>query len=178
MASTVFEILGIDETACDPAVVGSINESVIEMKDIYQERLPYTEAILLSGTCYVWGEAFIANCITAMSTDNLSGMTEEEQAVFFNYILWSNNHTHSADSELEATAVGCTIPDELNNSYIVLEDGTITAVLCEDPLNDVAKEDLYKSLDNVFINILNCLPYNTCASDEGDVVSVTECPLT
>ncbi|NOQ31120.1 MAG: hypothetical protein GQ570_08370 [Helicobacteraceae bacterium] len=148
------------------------------MKEIFQERLPYTTVLLLDGNCYVWGDAFISNIITAMSTDNLTGMTAEERRTWYTYVDWTNHDTHSADLLLEPDAVGCTVPDGSGNSYAVLQDGTITTTLCNDPLYDIPKADLYKSLDTVLMNILNCLPYNQCGADEGDLVDVSECPLT
>ena len=153
------------------------SEALVEMKNIYQERLPYTTVLLLDGTCYVWGDAFISNCLTAMSTDNLTGMTAEERRTWYTYVEWTETATNTADALLETEAIGCTIPVG-GVSYIVLANGTITTTLCEDAVFTTPKPDLYKSLDNVFQNLVNCLPYNTCGRDEGDLYSVTECPLT
>jgi hypothetical protein len=174
--SNALEILGLESSSiCNQSTTGSMQTAIVEMKTLFQERLPYTTVLLLDGNCYVWGEAFIQNILTSMATDNLSSMTAEERRTWYLYVDWCNNHTNSADLLLATTAIGCTIPDESGNSYIVLADGTITATLCETPLYDIPKPELYKSLDNVLMSILNCEPYNLCASDAGDLYSVTTC---
>jgi len=170
---TVLNILGVQKTKCS----GSITDATIEMKDIFQERLPYYTILLLEGVCYVWNETFIENCVKAMSTDTLAELTAEEKAIWYAYVLWSDHNTHSVDTIAEPNGVGCTIPDENGNSYVVLEDGTVTNSLCLLPVDDISKPGLYKSLDNAFIAWLNCEPINKCVEGAGkDVEVVTTCP--
>ena len=176
--SDVLDILGLqDDDLCDLSK-GSITEAGLEMKDIFQERLPYTVALMLDGACYVWGDAFITNCVNAMSTDNLVELTAEERTVWYSYVAWCDHHTDSADTDNEADAIGCTIPDANGISYIVLSDGTITTTLCDEPLYDISKADLYKSLDNVFMAMLNCEEVNQCVRGTGeDVESILPCSI-
>lgn len=178
MSMTALEILGLETATCTPSVNGSVETAVEEMMNVFQERLPYTTVLLLDGICFVWGEAFLQNVLTSMATDNLISLTAEERRTWYAYVDWCNHHSNQADSSLAETAIGCTIPDINGLSYIVLADGTITSTLCNTPLYDVPKPELYKSLDNVLMSMLACEPYNLCGANQGDLYSVTTCPLT
>ena len=164
----VLDILGIQSTECS----GSITDATIEMKDIFQERLPYYTILLLEGVCYVWNETFIENCVKAMSTDTLAELTAEEKAIWYAYVAWSDHNTDSVDTNAEPNGVGCTDRDENGVSYVVLEDGTVTDTPCLPPVDDISKPDLYKSLDNAFIAWLNCEPINKCIEGAGEDVEI------
>ncbi len=175
---TALEILGLGTyNNCIPTITGKAETAITEMKTVYQERLPYTTVILLEGLCYLWSEIFIDNCIEAMSTDTLAGLTTAERKVWYAYVDWCNHNTHSADLDLYPTAIGCTVPDINGDSFVVLEGDVVTVNLCNPPLWDILKPELYKSLDNVFMNKLNCLPYNTCGTQNVEVVSVSTCTI-
>jgi hypothetical protein len=176
--SSALEILGLSTLTCDVSVDGKTETAVNEMKSVYQERLPYTTVVLLDGLCYLWSETFIDKAIIALSTDVLSDLTTAERKVLYAYIDWSNHNTHSADLNLYPTAIGCTVPDEVTGiSYVVLEGDIVTTDLCDEPLWDILKPELYKSLDTVFMNKIACLPYNTCGLTSADAYEVSTCSI-
>ena len=164
------------ENMCKPNS-DRLEMSVAEMKDIYAERMPYTTNILLDGVCYIWSEAFIVNCRISMSTDSLSNMTSDERKIWHGYVGWVDRQSTSANDTLAPDGIGCTVPDSNGESLIVDKGGSTLNIKCDAPIYDVPKEDLFKSLDNVFMNILACLPYNECGKGLGDVGLVDLCPL-
>ncbi|MCH9712821.1 MAG: hypothetical protein K0U20_09380 [Proteobacteria bacterium] len=155
----------------------NIGATGVELQDTFQEDTPYSIVKIITGDCIQWDEDFVLECLTAMSTDSLLGMSDNELNIWYEFVAYEDARTHSANTDSGVVnPVGCTIPDENGNSYTVQADGTITTVLCDDPVNKVAKENISKSLDGVFMAIYNCEEYNNCGIKEGDLVDISPCP--
>ena len=89
----------------------SIDGAVVEMKNIYQERLPYAIAEQIDGFCLTWEESFLALCRYAMSTDCMDLMTAQEKEIWRQLVAFEDNHTVAADiTQCEGQAVGSTEP--------------------------------------------------------------------
>ena len=152
--------------------------ALAELKQIYAENFPYLELYTINGVSYIWTDAFITKCTNAMSNGSISDMNAQERATWNSYVAWSDARTSSADDTMcEGLSIGCTIPDIDGNSYAVCSDGTISAELCNDGLSEYPNEMVLKSLDNVFMNILNCLPYNVDNTLEGIITEVSTCEI-
>ena len=155
-----------------------VDVGLAELKQIYAENFPYLELNTINGVVYIWTDSFITKCTNAMSNGSLSDMNAQERVTWESYVAWSDARTTSADStQCGGLAIGCTIPDINGDSFVVCSDGTITAELCHDGLLEYPNETVLKSLDNVFMNILNCLPYNVDDTLVGDITEVSTCEL-
>ena len=195
---------------------GSLACSVFELKNLYQERRPYTLSQQLQGLCIKWEDTFIALCRYAMSTDCMEDMTAAEKEVWRYLTYFEDGHTTSASTEhCNGKAVGATdyisIEDNQGELHtgafpLTLEDeswgfyrtwdGTdsngediwswhimkkrpLVPQYCFDeralePDFDVPKSYVYDSLDEVFYNIHECLPYNDCECDEYELM-INDC---
>jgi len=129
----------------------------LELQDIFGERDSQFEFDIEGSKEYVFRNYFIDKIDHYMYTDeNL--LNRFEQKTWDNFVLFQDNHSHSADSEDDVNAIGCTIP--VNDiSYIVNNSGT-TNVVCDLPLFNVDEEVLYKALDTALVNMVNGQPYN------------------
>lgn len=154
--------------------IDSVKNTINELKSLYNASLPYIEIKLLEGTCYIWSEKFLDKCEYSMSTNIISHMFTTEQKIWNEYILWSDNASSSANNST-TNAIGCTILNEQNKSFVVLNDGTITAIECSLGLENIINEDLYKSLDIIFVAKTKCEKYNICADLNNKLYSVTNC---
>ncbi len=141
----------------------SINKAFEEFADVYKERLPYVRVPTLNGNCYSWSEIFIYNCQMAMSTDKLVQFTDDEADAWWNFVSFENYHSTSANlNHCNGLAIGCTIPDAENKSFVVCEAKGTTTELCEKPTFEVLNEEIWKSLDKVFMDIYNCIEVDDC----------------
>ena len=77
---------------------------------------------------------------------------------------------------MDKNAIGCTIPDDDKNSYIVTNDG-ITDKLCSPPIYGVPQAVIYASLDKALVSIYNCIDYNNTDIKEGELVDIQPCNL-
>jgi len=146
----------------------SITAAMIEMQDIYGQRLPYAKILKTYGICYRWSKIFIDGVLLAMSTDRLDQFSEDELKAWYSFVMFQDYHSHSAlDTDCNTVAVGCTIPNSEFKSFVVCEDGTITTTECQYPRYDVMSEEIWKSLDRALLAVYNCEPIDDCGiSDE------------
>lgn len=154
----------------------NIGENAKELKEIYQESLPYDMIDTIDGTCILWNESFIDKCIIAMSTGSLNDFSDMEKQIWNSFVEYQDALSYGADATI-VDAIGCTTQNENGESFVVLKDGTITAELCMKPESSVAKERQSKSLDEYLMNILNCKEPNSCGIIDGDVIDLTPCKL-
>ena len=148
----------------------SIDSATIEFKSTFQERTPYISIQTLTGPCFKWEEEFIANILIAMSTDAMIQFTEEEVRSWNFFVNFQNYHTTSAlDTSGNGLAIGCTIPDAFNKSFVVIESGVIlnglngqALELCQPPGYEIEGELVWRSLDNVLMSLLNCTTPDDC----------------
>lgn len=160
------------------STMNRIDVSIAELKQVFAENFPYLELVTINGVVYIWTDSFIIKCTEAMSNGSLSAMNAQELVIWNSYVAYSDAKTTSADDTMcSGDAIGCTIPDIDGLSYAVCSDGTVTAELCLDGELVYPDEILLKSLDLVFMNILNCLPYNTDNTLVGDITDVSPCTI-
>lgn len=192
--------------------MSSLDGAAYEMKQIYQERVPYLIEEKVGGLCIIWDETFIALCRYAMSTDCMTAMSAQEREIWRYFVEFEDNHTDSATVEnCAGQAVGATdriILEENGEAlelrsypvrfeqvpygfmFIPLEDKTFAIALTPDvpdlaeicaleftlgPLFDVPKSYVYEDLDEVFVNIHNCVPYNDCGCSELVILENNDC---
>lgn len=147
--------------------ITTIDGVFIEFKDMYKERIPYVEIPMLDGSCYQWSDIFIEGCLIAMSTDRLVQFSSDELEAWRYFVSFENYHSTSArDTDANGTAIGCTIPDSNNKSYVVAGDGTITNQYCQIPGYEIEGEQIWKSLDNAFMALYNCEEINSCTNSD------------
>lgn len=153
----------------------NIGDNAQEMVVLFKEELPYYFLDTISGQCIIWDEDFIAKCLEAMATGSLANFSDIEKQVWYAFVEFQDSMTNSAPSTYP-NAIGCTIPDELGNSYIVTTIG-ITSDMCLSPATSVAKERQSASLDNYFMDLYNCETTNECGLKIGEVTDISPCPL-
>jgi len=89
----------------------SLDGAVVEMKNIYQERLPYVINEQINGFCLIWQDTFIGLCRYAMSTDCMNSMTAPEKEIWRQLVAFEDNHSYSVDAtQCDGEAVGSTEP--------------------------------------------------------------------
>ncbi len=156
----------------------TIDGAMIEFKDVFKEREPYIAVQTLAGLCYKWDETYINLLQVAMSTDSMENMTEDEKRAWYYFVNFQNYHSHSAlVSDCNGTAIGCTIPDENNISYVVCANGDACTTRCQPPGYEVEGEDIWHSLDKVFMDLYNCIEIDDCERGEN-IEDIAPCPLT
>lgn len=154
----------------------SPDRTIPAMKNLFEERLPYLTADVMGGNTYIWYDTFITLCQEAFSTENTQDMSGEELREFNRYIDYMVATAHTVPTGV--TGVGCTNPNDDGDSFVVLEDGTITTTKCDEPTNNAPQPEVSLSLDTIFCNIIKCLPYNDGGIKEGDLVDEAPCPIT
>ena len=157
-----------------------IDVSTHEMKILFQEKLPYQTGDTITGTKYVWSEEFITLMMIAMSTDSLNQMSSEEKQIWYDWVTFQDLYSFSPiDQDYGGQlAIGCTIPDPVTGlSYAVLEDLSVSAVECIIDGGTIINEGVIASLDAEIMRILNCEPLEDISFTEGDLISISECPV-
>lgn len=174
--------IALDNEAGTLVRVDTIDAAVNDFGRIYENVTPFEVIPTLGGLCYKWSDEFIYNCLLAMATDKLTQFSEEELQAWYSFVNFENYHSTSArDTDANGTAIGCTIPNTLNESYVVAGDGTILnglnnnkKELCQPPSYEIESEAAWKSLDEAFMSIYNCQEINNCNID--DTVDIQPCP--
>lgn len=175
LPTEIQDLLDIDDNPTG-TTANRLDVSTAELVQVFAENFPYFEKRTINGAVYIWNTAFIKKCTDAMSNGDLSDMNTQELAVWDDYVAWSDAMSTSAtDAMCFGNAVGCTIIDEFGKSYAVCSDGTITTEECIDGDLSYNRETILKSLDSIFVNILNCLPYNVDDVLLGDITDVSTC---
>ena len=154
------KLLIVDILEVDPR---SIDGAVKELQSTYQQRLPYTTIPTLRGNCFKWSDTFIFSIQLAMSTDALVQFTPEEADAWWTFVRFQDLHSTSASTaNVRGKAIGCTIPDDYNNSYVVEKSGEVSTELCERPSFGVINEQAWKSLDSALMALYNCEEIDDC----------------
>lgn len=175
--ATIEEILATFEPTSCVTKPNNIGATSLEMLSLYQEAFPYSYISTITGDCLQWNEDFILKCQDAMSTDSLVTFSDIEEQTWLEFVSFEDLKSSSADTDLGVVgAIGCTIPDSLGRSFVVTANGIRYDVECLDPQNSISKERQSYSLDQVFMDIYNCLDYNDCGIKTGDLVDVSPCP--
>ena len=165
-----------DERMDTISLRSSTDLSALELQDIYKERFPYTGTKTIVGDRFIWDENFINKVLYAMSTDDLSDFSQTELDVWYGFVSFEDYHSNLANDTVDKNAIGCTIPDDDGNSYIVTNDG-ITDKLCSPPIYGVPQAVIYASLDKALVSIYNCIDYNNTDIKEGELVDIQPCNL-
>lgn len=170
------ELLILDDTRNGCILLpNNISANAQELLIIYKEEFPYYFLDTIDGQCIIWDEDFINKLLVAMATGSLGDLSEIEKQVWYNFVEFQDAKTHSAPTTYIG-AIGCTIPDESGNSYIVTAGG-VTTELCLPPEASVPKERQSKSLDDYLIALLTCGVPNECGLISGDVTDIAPCPI-
>ncbi len=154
--------------------IWTIDGAFTEFKELYQERIPYLEVPMLDGQCYRWGSVFINNCLLAMATDRMIQFSTDELEAWRYFVNFENYHSTSAkESNANGTAIGCTIPNHNNKSFVVAGDYAIlngqdgkVEELCQPPGYEIEGEQIWKSLDAAFMSLYNCKVINPCTNSD------------
>lgn len=152
-----------------------IGSNAQEMLSLYREEFPFTILDTISGQCILWDEAFIDKLLVAMATGSLANLSDIEKQVWYQFVEFQDAMSHSATTS-NIGAIGCTIPDELGQSFVVTTNG-ITSELCQEPAQSVSKERQSKSLDDYFMDLLNCNTPNDCGIISGIVTDISPCTI-
>jgi hypothetical protein len=98
----------------------SLDGSLYEMKQIYQERIPYTISEVVGGLCLEWDEMFLVLCRYAMSTDCMDNMTSKERELWRMLVDFEDAHSWSATTDhCRGLAGGVTDPRLLEVDEII-----------------------------------------------------------
>ncbi len=162
----------------------TIDGAVIEFKDTYKERVPYTTIPTLDGNCFQWDTVFISNVLVAMSTDSMIQFTDDELTTWQYFVNFQNYHSTSAlELDCNGTAIGCTVPNEFNESYVVCGNGNPMngldgnpKKLCQPPGYEIEGEQIWKSLDKIMMALYNCHLPDDCNRDTG-ILNIRPCTL-
>lgn len=169
----IVEFTDADLDMIENTQIDSEDAAFIEFKNVYKERIPYQEIPMLDGPCYRWEDAFIDSILIAMTTDRLVQMSNDELEAWRYFVNFQNYHSTSArETDANGTAVGCTIPDSLSESFVVAGNGTIMngidglKELCQNPSYEVEGEQIWKSLDKAMMSLYNCEEINSCTNSD------------
>ena len=155
----------------------TIDGAVTEFKYTYKERTPFVTVPLITGPCTIWNPDFITLVQLAMSTDKLIDMNTDELDIWYNFVNFEDYHSTSArEEDANGTAVGCTIPDANNHSFVVGKDNVVTTELCQPPSYEVQNEVLWKSLDRVLMSIYECSDIEDCGRNDT-MEDISPCPV-
>ena len=89
----------------------SIGGATAELKQIYQERIPYTISEIVGGLCLEWDEMFLVLCRYAMSTDCMDNMTSVERELWRMLVDFEDaNSWLASEDQCEGRADGATDP--------------------------------------------------------------------
>ena len=146
----------------------SVGGATYELKQIYQERIPYTITEIVGGLCLEWDEMFLVLCRYAMSTDCMDNMTATERELWRMLVNFEDVHSWSANTDhCRGLADGVTDPR-------LLEVDNITYPIKSYPLRYINKEDeamlFIKDDGTTGYVIVPGLPYypEYCFSEKGD----------
>jgi hypothetical protein len=153
----------------------SISDNAQEMLLLYKEEFPFTIVDTIDGQCLIWNQEFIDKVLVAMTTGDLSSMSDIERQVWYSFVEFQDEMSNSAP-QTYIGAIGCTVPDINGDSFIVTSAG-ITTEKCLEPEATVPKERQSKSLDSYIMNLYNCEEVNNCGIIVGDVVDISPCPI-
>jgi len=155
-----------------------LDVAVAELEVVFAENFPYTEIRTVDGINYIWTTSFLDKCMIAFSTGSLKDMNAQELAIWYDYVAYADEKSTSAtDDMLGGTAIGCTVPDANGISYAINSDYVISSVECNDPIENYPREAIMKSLDQVFVDMTNCDPFNTDNTLEGELEDVSPCAV-
>jgi len=109
-----------DDTRDCREALSSLDGALYEMKNLYQERVPYAIEEKVGGLCLTWDETFIALIRYAMSTDCMDQMSEQERELWRYLVEFENSHSTSATTDhCDGRADGAT------DKRIISVDGVI-----------------------------------------------------
>ncbi len=166
----------LEDAVCTVRLLSGVDCAIGEMSNIYQERLPYEMGETITGQCVNWNEAFIYLCRYAMSTDCMNGMSSQEKSIWRAFVAYEDAMTTSATTEMcTGAAVGCTVPDINGDSFAVCENGTVSTEECDPADTTFPKEYLYKSLDELFMALVNCEVVDDCECSETVELIIGDC---
>lgn len=174
--ATILEELALiygDDISTSRELLSSTTSTVHELQSTFEEKFPYSVRALLTGDEYVFGETFIDKIRYAMSTDYLGFLDTLELETFEIFTQYQDEFSTTADATLYPTAIGCTVPDESGNSYVIDETG-ITTNLCTIVPSELLQTEIVKSLDATLMKIVNCQDYLPVTIAEEDLVNVSE----
>jgi hypothetical protein len=77
----------------------SIDGALFEMKQIYQERVPYALSEQIDGLCVKFDEVFILLCRYAMSTDCMDNFSPDERRIWRNFVSFEEAFTYAATTD-------------------------------------------------------------------------------
>ncbi len=174
-----------DATLIEERGIMTIDAAMIEFISLYPKTEPYETIPTLTGPCYAWSTEFIDKCLLAMSVDRTIQFSSDEQEAWNFFVNFENYHSHSARlNDANGTAIGCTNPDNMNKSYVVAgnylpNDGLDgrPLELCQPPGYEVESEQIWKSLDKVFMDLYNCNEIDNCNRDDT-YEDISPCPIT
>ncbi len=108
-----------------------------------------------------------------MSTDSLQNFSYLEKEIWDDFVLYQDAMSSSALTT-DVDAIGCSVEDELGNSYVVTEDG-ITTVLCQSPALTITNILRSESLDRYFMALYNCEEPEDCERIYIELTDVSPC---
>jgi len=162
--------------------IRTIDGSVLEFKAIFKSGDPYVPIPKLGGLCYKWSDQFIQNCLIAMATDSLGHFPPDELLAWRNFVEFQDRHSHSSQtSDAYGSAIGASRQLFGGYSMVVVQDlydyeeaskspegwrkTKITTQRAMQPEFGVLRETAWKSLDKLFMDILNCKPVDDCVEE-------------
>ena len=135
--ATYEELLLMFETNTCVNKPNTVGYTSLELREVYQETFPFTYTETITGQCLIWDEEFIQKCQYAMSTDDLSTMSEVELQTWKEFVEFEDARTTSANTDQGIqNAIGCTTPNGAGQSFVVTTT-EITTTLCYEPVTPV-----------------------------------------
>ena len=152
--------------------------ALVELEELYHLSRPYEFYERLEGVCIQWDAVFIQKILYAMSTDQLWHMEEEEKRIWKEFVLYQEEtSTYAEDTTCNGEAIGCTISNEMGESYVVTSPGVIMdgkqgrdKILCARPTNRAVNASVLETLDTLIMNIYNIILEDKC----GEIYELEE----
>ena len=170
----------------------SLGIAMSELEDIFKEDFPFQVQASTIGSNYIWTNAFIYKCLWAFATDSLEDMGDQEIELFTTFVEYEESMSFSLSNSVHSQSkiinkgmqvvnfgvpigvnvIGCTLQDKYGKSYEIYENGKLGDE-CVRIGGDFKSEEVYASLDQVFMDMLNDVPNNQQKLPHGELIDMT-----
>ena len=169
-----------------------VDATLSDIEEIFKSNFPYQELPSMQGEQYLWTRSFIYKCLWAFSTDSLQDMGEQELKTFVEFVNYEEafsfsmgNSTHKNSQivnlgkqvvnngvPIGIAVIGCTLQDKHGKSYEIYKNGNLGDE-CVRLGGNLRNLEAMKSLDRLFVDMLNDVPNNRDKLPTGELIDMT-----
>jgi hypothetical protein len=159
----------------------TIDRAMDELVPVYSDFRDRNVIKTMDAYFFKWDITLINKLRYLMSTDIQKDMSKEDEIVWNMLVYYEDTASTSADEgDCNGLAIGCTNPNNENESYVVRQDGVVMdgtngldKILCSNPVDQVQHKQEFKDLDKLLHDMV------TCAEDryltDFELIDINEC---